>query len=282
MFQLYQFKFSHYCEKVRWALDHKGIPYAPRNLLPGFHLRVTRKLAPLTCLPILVADGVVVQDSTDIISFLEQKFPANPLSPKDPNDANEALEWEEYLDAEIGVALRLWFYFYALPDRTLALQFLSEGASWHQRSLFALAFPPIRSAMTKMMDVHAESADASEARVVRALERLDNALTRRPFLVIDRFSRADLTACALLAPLCRPGEPDAQVQLSLPAHVNAFRNEHKDRPIFRWVREMYGHYRRPVRPDSLSQQHQISNRHVTGAVLSGQSRSPCPSMRRLP
>ena len=36
MFQLYDFRFSHYSEKVRWALDFKGIPYTPRHLLPGF------------------------------------------------------------------------------------------------------------------------------------------------------------------------------------------------------------------------------------------------------
>jgi len=25
MIKLYQFQFSHYCEKMRWALDYKGI-----------------------------------------------------------------------------------------------------------------------------------------------------------------------------------------------------------------------------------------------------------------
>ncbi|MDB6010395.1 MAG: glutathione S-transferase family protein [Gammaproteobacteria bacterium] len=38
MFKLYDFRSSHYSEKARWALDFKGIPYAPRRLLPGFHL----------------------------------------------------------------------------------------------------------------------------------------------------------------------------------------------------------------------------------------------------
>jgi glutathione S-transferase len=35
MITLYQFQFSHYCEKARWALDYKGLAYAPKNLLPG-------------------------------------------------------------------------------------------------------------------------------------------------------------------------------------------------------------------------------------------------------
>ena len=88
MFELYDFRFSHYSEKARWALDFKGVPYTPRHLLPGFHLRTTRKLAPRSCVPILKTDGAVIQDSTEIIDFLEQTFPDRSLTPPDPKDAN--------------------------------------------------------------------------------------------------------------------------------------------------------------------------------------------------
>jgi len=37
MFQLYDFAFSHYSEKARWALDFKGVPYTSHHLVPGFH-----------------------------------------------------------------------------------------------------------------------------------------------------------------------------------------------------------------------------------------------------
>jgi len=63
MFELYDFKFSHYSEKARWALDFKGIPYTARHLLPGFHLRTTRKLAPRSFVPILKTDDGVIQGS---------------------------------------------------------------------------------------------------------------------------------------------------------------------------------------------------------------------------
>src|SRR5215204_5667779 len=74
MFELYDFRFSHYSEKARWALDFKGVPYTPRHLLPGFHLRTTRKLAPAACVPILKTDAAVIQGSTEIIDFLERTF----------------------------------------------------------------------------------------------------------------------------------------------------------------------------------------------------------------
>ncbi|HET9395738.1 MAG TPA: glutathione S-transferase N-terminal domain-containing protein, partial [Nitrospiraceae bacterium] len=106
MFELYDFTFSHYCEKARWALDFKNVTYTPRHLLPGFHARITRSIAPLSCVPVLVADGAVIQDSTEIINFLDKTMPDPPLTPRDPDQANEAIEWEEFLDREVGVTLR--------------------------------------------------------------------------------------------------------------------------------------------------------------------------------
>ena len=65
---LYQFPISHFCEKARWALDYKGVPFQPHNLLPGLHMNTARRLASNTSVPILDHDGTVVQGSAAIIS----------------------------------------------------------------------------------------------------------------------------------------------------------------------------------------------------------------------
>ena len=141
MFELYDFTFSHYSEKARWALDFKGVPYTPRHLLPGFHMRTTRKLAPRSSVPILKTDSAVIQGSTEIINFLDETFPDLSLTPADPQDANAALEWERYLDVEIGVTLR---HTISVPGRALAPAFAvrallysdsarDEGQDEHQR-----------------------------------------------------------------------------------------------------------------------------------------------------
>jgi glutathione S-transferase len=245
MFELYDFRFSHYSEKARWALDFKGVPYTPRHLLPGFHLRTTRKLAPRTSVPILKTDGAVIQGSTEIIDFLERTFPERSLTPADPDDANSAVQWEKYLDAEIGVALRLWFYHHTLPDRDRALRFLCSDAPWLQRSLFALSFATVRRKMTQFMNINAENASEAERRFLLAFDRLDNALERAPFLAGNRFSRADLTACALLWPMCRPGESEAEVEALLCPTVSALRKELQQRRFFQWVLERYREHRAP-------------------------------------
>jgi len=251
MITLYQFEFSHFCEKARWALDYKGLPHVRKNLLPGLHKRVARKLAPMSGLPILVDHGTVVQDSTSIITFLDAKYPDRPLTPRDAQEAKEALAWEEYLDEEIGVQVRRWFYYHALPDRDCALGFLLEGAPWYGRPLFALIYPKVRAAMTSLMDIHAESARQSEERLVAALDKLDDVVKERRFLVGDRFSRADLTACALLRRHCAAGRTSAEVAAAAPAAVSALRDAHKARPFVSWVQETYRSHRQPE-PGSAS------------------------------
>jgi glutathione S-transferase len=246
MTTLYQFEFSHFCEKVRWALDYKGIPYTKRNLLPGLHVKVARKLAPKNCLPILVDGNSVVQDSKAILSYLDQKFPEPPLTPRDSMEAKDALAWEEYLDEEIGVPLRLWFYYYALPERNRCMRFLMDGAPWYGRPLFAIIYPKVRSAMTEQLHINASSAKQSEERLVTAFERLDGALEGRGFLVGSRFSRADLTACALLEHFCAPGSSDAEVAAAVPTQVCALRDQYKSRAFFGWVLENYKNYRQPM------------------------------------
>jgi glutathione S-transferase len=245
MITLYQFEFSHFCEKARWALDYKGLQHARKNLLPGLHARVARKLAPNSCLPILVDNGTVVQDSTSIIAFLDKQYPDRPLTPRDPQEAEEALAWEEYLDEEIGVQVRRWFYYHALPDRDCALRFLLDGAPWYGWPLYALIYPKVRAAMTTLMDIHAESARRSEERLVAALDRLDDAVKGRKFLVGDRFSRADLTACSLLRRHCGADKASAEMAAAVPAGVLALRGAHKARPFVTWVRETYRSHRQP-------------------------------------
>jgi glutathione S-transferase len=243
MITLYQFPFSHFCEKARWALDFKGVSYACKNLVPGPHLKVTKKLAPRTCVPILVHDGSVVQDSSAIITFLDEKHPGRSLTPCDGALAKEALEWEEYFDEEIGVPLRLWFYFHTLPDRSRAQRFLLEGAPWYGRPLMALIYPGVRDAMRRAMNINAESAKKAEARLLKALDRLDGAVQGRRFLVGDCFSRADLTACSLLRTYCASGKSNTELEIAFPEEIRESHNRDASRPFFNWVADMYKNHR---------------------------------------
>ena len=245
MMKLYQFCGSHYCEKARWALDYKGIAYQPVNLLPGFHVKVVKRLAPNRGLPVLMDGETVVQDSSAIITYLDAKFPTPTLTPSDAAAARDALDWERQLDEHIGVTLRLWFYYHALPNRAIALKFLCQGAPWLQSALFRIIFPTVREKMLRFMNINADTARQSQEQLLAALHRLEGALCGRRFLVGNEFSRADLTACALLSPWFLVTDQAAPSRLP-PALIDC-RNRLRDRHIYRWVHNVYASYRDPQR-----------------------------------
>ncbi|MDQ3562957.1 MAG: glutathione S-transferase N-terminal domain-containing protein [Pseudomonadota bacterium] len=110
------------------ALDYKGLDYRTRNLVPGPHRLVTERLAPRSHVPILVDGERVIQGSSEIIDYLAKRCPGARLTPVGASAAQEAHEWERYLDREIGVTIRRWFYFHILPERKLAARFLLQGA----------------------------------------------------------------------------------------------------------------------------------------------------------
>ena len=95
MIKLYQFPVSHYCEKVRWALDFKGLKYRKINLVPGPHVRKVLQMASRSQVPVLEDGKVIVQGSAEIIDYLESKYPERSLTPKDPSLAEQARAWEE-------------------------------------------------------------------------------------------------------------------------------------------------------------------------------------------
>jgi len=95
--------------------------------------------------------------------------------------------------------------------------------------------------MVRHININADTASQSEQRLQAALDKLDDALDGRPFLVENRFSRADLTACAFLSPLCLPD--DAEASATFPAAVLKLRNELKSRRFYQWVQDVYTSYR---------------------------------------
>jgi glutathione S-transferase len=238
---LFQFPISHYCEKARWALDFKGLDYQMKNLLPGMHIKIVRQLAHKTSVPVLDHDGVIVQGSSQIISYLDDTFPERKLTPVNPQEAQQALEWERYLDAEVGVHLRRYVYHTLLEHPKVAIPLLTQGGPWWAKPLFKVTFPKVRKLMRQYMKIDAAGAAESRQRLEAALDRVNEAVAGRHFLVDGAFSRADLTAAALFAPLLMSPKyglvwPKAMPE---PLHSDVARLAGK----LAWVESIYNDYR---------------------------------------
>ena len=112
---------SHYSEKVRWALDYKGVEHERREPTPGVHMALALwwSKGETKTFPVLDLDGEKILDSTAIIGALEAKWPEPPLYPEDPSDRRQALDLEDYFDENLGPAVRLFGWHHLRQDKEM-------------------------------------------------------------------------------------------------------------------------------------------------------------------
>src|SRR3954451_16188716 len=93
---LWQYSFSNYNEKARWALNFKGIRHRRKSLFPAG--RRALAFARRGTLPVLDLGGQRIMDSTRIIAALEESQTEPALYPADPDERRRALELEDFFD----------------------------------------------------------------------------------------------------------------------------------------------------------------------------------------
>lgn len=241
MIILYQFPISHYCEKVRWALEFKGLEYKTINLIPGLHIRTTKKLAAQSHVPILQHDEHIVQGSAGIITYLDQTFPQALLTPEVEELKNQALEWEQYVDAEIGVHIRRCFYHIVLQYPDICIPYLTHHGPWYGNLLLRKIYPQLNKRMRIRMDINPETEKISRHRLHVAVDKVYEHYKQQDYLVGDCFTRADLAAAALLAPLYMPRQYGLQLPEPTPSELQTLIDEFSERT--EWMTEFYIRYR---------------------------------------
>ncbi|MFL1407487.1 glutathione S-transferase family protein [Marinobacter sp. M1N3S26] len=204
--QLYQFAISHFSEKVRWALDYKGVSCQPEFLLPGMHVKTIRGLTgqKTTSVPVLVDNGRVVQGSGAILDHLDATFPDNPLLPEAPNARASALAWEKRLDDEAGPAVRTFAYHHLLQRPKVVAPLLAAGTPFWNQYLLRLGFSRVEEIMRERLAINEKTADRSREVIETLLAEITAIYRDGRFLAGETFSRADLTAGALFSPLFMP------------------------------------------------------------------------------
>lgn len=243
--RLHQFPLSLYCEKTRWTLDYKRLPYACVDYLPGLHLLPARWMAGISTLPVLQDPAATVGDSTAIALWLEQAYPAPPLLPADAAQRAEALACEADFD-RLGEDVRRCVWSLAVDLHNIDHIFYGfAGYSGWARRLGAMTRPLLRWMVRWRFQLKPDLIRDSWTRVAAAFDRLDARLASGDhYLVGERFSLADLTAAAMLAPLLGPpGSPWSMERLGYPVHP-ALLPFHA-RPTADWVRRLYATYRQP-------------------------------------
>jgi glutathione S-transferase len=251
---LWQIEISHFNEKVRWALDHKGIEHERRAPTPGAHMAVALWLTRgrHKTFPLLQLDGAAIGDSTAIIAALEHRFPDPPLYPEDPDERRRALELEEFFDEELGPHSRLLAFHEATKDPAVIERFTVDLLPGRLAD-----FGPVRAGGMRFFSTFAglrygvksdRRAELAKAKILAAFDRLESDLGGGDYLVGDHFTVADLTAASLLYPVVQP--PEGPSLPPPPQGLERFRAPLKERPGYRWVQEMFrGHRKQAPTPE---------------------------------
>jgi glutathione S-transferase len=237
---LWQYNFSNFNEKARWALDYKGVAHVRRSLLPNmpralmFSLRGT--------LPVLDLDGERVVDSTRIIDALERRQPQPPLYPEDAAERVRALALEDFFDEHAGHELRRALFYEQRdnPDYVSALLTTGRGPATRRVYRQLITMPGAMTYAKRRYRFYADDAERSQTKVREALDRIVAEQGADGYMVSGRFSVADLTAASLLYPLAWPAQlqydypdpPDSELMRSLAEH-----------PGVAWIAEMYRRHR---------------------------------------
>lgn len=191
MLYLYHGATSVCAAKVRLVLAEKDIDWTGEllDLQRGDqHRPEYRRLNPNAVVPTLVHDGRVVIESTVIIEYLDEAFPARALMPADPFQRASARLWMKKIDDRLhaacstvtfAVAFRR-FLLKKTPDELEARFRAMPDPAYRERQrlsiLHGVAAPHVPPALRTFDDYFGE---------------MEDALARAPYLAGDTYSLAD-------------------------------------------------------------------------------------------
>lgn len=241
---LYTFAMSHYSEKIRWTLDHTGLPYREVAMTPVFHIGPALRMGKRgqTTLPILQTPAATIQDSSRILHWLEQHKAPLALIPKPLSQEIHTVE--KHFDA-IGkdVARFLYAASFGTGDAHI-IKLWTDHASPVQAKVVRAGYPFIRWAFKRKLKINAKGAARAQLRITAVIDWLENQLADgRTYLVGGQFTAADITAASLLAPIACPSQHpvygDPAYQRTMVGATEPWRG----RTALDWVRSVYETHR---------------------------------------
>ena len=231
--------FSHYCERVRWALDRSNVEYEEVSPCPGFAEKYWRDVLPGhgSSVPVLLFKDDLgawshgLGGSNHILDWLAQDDHGAWLYPN-----KESRYLSRYFDETLGRYSRAWFMNFFLYSEGAAERFVGPSdASAFFKFFSRVAWAPIR---TKVAEINrSREWEEAQYRVDLAFEEVEQLLSDgRPYLAGDSFSAADLTFCSLSTPVVSPEYTRSyQPRIPSPAPLVAERLE-------RWANSRAGEY----------------------------------------
>jgi glutathione S-transferase len=236
---------SHYCEKVRWAMNYLDIDYVEEDHAPLFHRQYTARYGGTT-VPVLVTDEQALVDSREIMHYLDTVAVDKQLYPQDPQLRHQVETLEELFDQKLGTATRNWGYYYAIQKPWKIAIAWGINAPLREKIKCIIASPRIPGLLRQFYNV----TEASKEDALQDIKKVFTVVNQRlnsgqEYLVGNNLSSADITFAALASPVIRPEyHPVYNSQLSkLSTEMVAVIEELRETPAGELVMRLYREHR---------------------------------------
>ena len=243
--RLVTIRFSHYCEKARWALDRARVPYVEEAHPPLLSWRATFGAGGRRTAPVFVtSEGHVLSESTEILEHADRHGSAPPLFPDPATSVGKDVHaLEDRFDRELGPHVRRFAYDYVLRgDADVIADLLSSGAGSLEARLARRLRPVLVFGIRRGLKVDPAGVARSKSKLDQLFGDVEERLRDgRPYLAGEAFTAADLTFASLAAPLAYP---EAYARTAVPFHrlgadTRAMVEEFRARPAGQFVMRMY-------------------------------------------
>ena len=206
---LYHFNASNCSMRVRMTLEEKGLPWISHHVNLHKAENATPEyfgIHPKGLVPVLVHDGVVLIESTDIIDYLDKTFTEPKLRPKDETEETKMRNWMS-LATENHIHVKTYMFankigkLMAKTETDLEiyrnLQDNKELREFHEEN-------------SSPEGLSAERLTNSTEILKNCFGRAESSLSRHKWLVGDTFSLADISWVALVVTLINARFPYEQ------------------------------------------------------------------------
>ena len=206
MIAVYHDNLSVCAQKVRMALDEKGLRWESRyiDLMKQEHLTPEYlRMNPRGLVPTLLHNGNAVYESTIVLEYIEDSFPDHPLRPKDPFQRARMRLWTKIPDDGLHIAC---------ASVTYASAFVHQLKQHHSPAELAdrLAKLPDRARAARqrqILDLEFEAPIVKDAVMLhdKVLKEMEIALAQGPWLNGEDFTLADICIIPYVTRLDRLG-----------------------------------------------------------------------------
>jgi len=191
------------CAKVHMALSWKGLEYRTKNCNSP---RDAKQFNPRGRVPVLLIDGQAVVDSSDILTELDRRFPAEPLLPAGSTARAQAHLLEDWADELLYFQL-VYLRWYSDPGwARLAPAIFGRLPRPLRKLVPALVRRKVRARL-EGQGTGLKPLEVVLREVGEGLDMLENLLGEDPFFCGTQACRGDLALAAVLDQLLLPLHP---------------------------------------------------------------------------